>query len=118
MRYMLAMLSSNRAQKFTAKVLEHAGITLNGNAPWDMRVHNPKMYRQIYARGNLGLGEAYVNGDWDCAELDVFFDKVMSAHLHQYVEKNPSIWLAVLQAKLINLQSIVRSSEVGRHHYD
>ncbi|OGT51927.1 MAG: cyclopropane-fatty-acyl-phospholipid synthase [Gammaproteobacteria bacterium RIFCSPHIGHO2_12_FULL_41_15] len=115
---MLAKFRPASAKKLTEKALEIAGIQLNGNNLWDMQVHDDRFYRQIYARGSLGLGEGYVGGAWDCDALDDFFYRVLSANLYRYVTKNSRVWWAVIQAKFMNLQSIARSTQVGEAHYD
>ena len=35
-----------------------------------VRVHDRRFYRRVLADGTLGLGEAYVDGWWDCDALD------------------------------------------------
>src|SRR5258707_7975530 len=58
-----------------------AGIAIGGIRPWDIQVHNERFYRRVIADGSLGLGEAYMDGDWDCPSLDQLFDRVISARL-------------------------------------
>ena len=55
------------------EILAIAGITINGNHPWDIKVHNPNFYRRVLAEGSLGLGESYMDGWWDCKRLDELF---------------------------------------------
>jgi len=64
-------------------LLKVAGITLNGSQPYDLHVHNEKLYERILQRGSLGLGEAYMDGWWDCEQLDIFFHKLFSAKLEK-----------------------------------
>ncbi len=45
-------------------------ITFNGINPWDIRVHNTKLYERIATEGSLGFGEAYMDGWWDCERLE------------------------------------------------
>jgi cyclopropane-fatty-acyl-phospholipid synthase len=47
-------------------LLDEAGVTLSGPEPWDPQVHNPHLYARVLAQGSLGLGEAYMDGWWDC----------------------------------------------------
>ena len=58
--------SEKNAQQFAQKLLTHAGITINGTQPWDIQVHNEKLYQRVIAEGSLGLGESYMEGWWDC----------------------------------------------------
>ena len=57
---------------------EMADIRINGNRPWDMRVHDPEVYRRILSQGSLGFGEAYMDGLWDCPEPDQLFNRLFS----------------------------------------
>lgn len=58
------------------KDLERAGITVNGIKPSDPKVTNGKVFSQVGYKGTIGLGEAYVDGWWDCERLDDFWTKI------------------------------------------
>lgn len=51
-------------------MLEGVGININGSSPWDIRVNDERTYIQVLRNKNLGLGEAYMEGWWDCPQLD------------------------------------------------
>ena len=72
---------ASKAAAVIADLLAQAGIRVNGDAPWDIRVHSPDFYRRVLSRGSLGLGEAYMDGLWDVPRLDQFFDRVLRAGL-------------------------------------
>ena len=95
-----------------------AGIEIDGPHPWDIRVHNDKLYRRVLSHGSLGLGESYMDGWWDCDALDEFINKILKAKLDEKVKVNWKFILQGLKAKLFNLQSKVRAFEVGEKHYD
>ncbi len=98
--------------------LEGTGITVNGPNPWDPQVHNPKFYRRVMAEGSLGAGESYMDGWWDCDQLDEFFTRLTDRHLERKIRGK---WVAVkhwLMTRLINLQSVGRAFQVGERHYD
>lgn len=61
------------AQSLIAELLEAADIHINGHRAWDMQVVDDRFFADVLARGNLGLGEAYMRGDWQCDQLDQFF---------------------------------------------
>lgn len=99
-------------------ILEQADIKINGDRPWDMIVHNDKLYGRVLREGSLGLGEAYMEGWWDCAALDEFFSKLLRADLDRKIRQNwHTVW-SLIKAKLMNLQSKSRAFEVGKRHYD
>ncbi len=106
------------AEKYIRNILEKAGIQLNGNRPFDPRIMNPLFYKQnFFVRPTLKLGESYVQGWWDCDQLDEFFLKL---NLH-YEEKGSSYlsnFFSFLNNKIFNLQSKSRSTKVAKAHYN
>lgn len=94
-----------------------AGVKIDGKDPWDIRVHNDDFYQKVLAQGSLGLGEAYMDGWWDCEKLDEFFYRVIKADLRKKV-KARGLMGSFLKAKLINLQNKSRAFQVGEAHYD
>ena len=70
------------------QLLDRAGVRINGNRDWDIRVLDNRFYDRVATKGSLGLGEAYMDGWWECQRLDQFFDRVLSAQLDQQVKKD------------------------------
>jgi cyclopropane-fatty-acyl-phospholipid synthase len=97
--------------------LSPADVQINGDRPWDIKVHDPRMYKRVLAGGSLALGESYMDSWWDCKQLDELFCKILSAGLDKKVKSKGLIWEA-LKAKIFNLQSRSRAYEVGEKHYD
>jgi cyclopropane-fatty-acyl-phospholipid synthase len=95
-----------------------AGITINGSNPWDPQVHNDAIWPRILRHGSLGLGEAYVDGWWDCEQIDEFISRLIDAQLDKKVTGR---WVTIrhwLAATVINRQSEKRAYQVGEQHYD
>ncbi len=108
----------NRSQReLAAALLAEADVRIDGGRPWDLQVRHPDVLSRILARGSLGLGESYMDGWWDCEQVDEFISRVLRAQLHRRVG-HPGELVALLKAKLVNLQSTTRSWQVGREHYD
>lgn len=105
------------AHEEAARLLAQADVRLNGERPWDLQVHHPETIARILARGSLGLGESYMDGWWDCGQIDEFICRVLQARLDQEVRR-PGLVFAALKARLLNLQSPQRAWQVGRQHYD
>lgn len=99
------------------RLLCDAGITVNGAAPADIKVHNEKLWRAIALRGSLGLGEAYMNGWWDADPLDEFFFKLLRAKMGAGIS-DPATVMARLAAAFINPQTRRRSTAVAEQHYN
>ncbi|MDV3253895.1 MAG: cyclopropane fatty acyl phospholipid synthase [Lysobacter sp.] len=104
-------------QQLVAGLLGRADIRIDGDRPWDMRLHDPGALERALAEGNLGLGEAYMAGAWDCERLDAFFDHLLRAHIDREVQPARLAWHA-LQVRLFNRQNRTRAWQVGRAHYD
>lgn len=100
-----------------AELLARADIRINGDRPWDIRLHGDDVFRRAFAYGNLGLGESYMDGHWDAEQLDAFFHRLLRAGLHEQVRPF-RLALHSLRARLLNLQSLRRAWQVGEVHYD
>jgi cyclopropane-fatty-acyl-phospholipid synthase len=114
---------SRQAQAPPAVLRELArstGVTFNGDAPWDIQVHDPQMYQRILARGSLGFGEAYVDGMWDAQRLDQLFHRLLRGNIDQIIRgmTRRRMLVEVLRHRLYNLQSSQRAFQVGEQHYD
>ncbi|HJU99309.1 MAG TPA: cyclopropane fatty acyl phospholipid synthase [Burkholderiaceae bacterium] len=100
-----------------SSLLATAGIAINGNAPWDIQLRQKGVLERVFDQGNVGLGEAYMDGAWEAERLDEFFCRLLRARLDQQVQ--PVRLLAhALSAKLFNLQTRRRAWQVGKVHYD
>ncbi len=95
-----------------------ADVRFDGIRPWDIQVHNERLFQRILANGSLGFGEAYMDGEWDCAALDQLFDRIISARLGDRLGMTFPLAFLMLAARLSNRQSIARSGEVADVHYD
>lgn len=74
-------------------MLEKADIRLNGSQPWDIQVHNEKLFERVVRQGTLGRGEAYMDGWWDCPQLDEMFYRAIVARLEEKVTHTFPVWL-------------------------
>ncbi|MFZ2855078.1 MAG: cyclopropane fatty acyl phospholipid synthase [Rhodocyclaceae bacterium] len=97
-----------------------AGFRLNGDAPWDITVADSRFYRRVLMQGSLGLGEAYMDGWWECERLDELFHRLLSVDADQRIERwgRLRFFGDLLRHALFNLQSNRRAFRVGEQHYD
>ncbi|MDD3530057.1 MAG: cyclopropane fatty acyl phospholipid synthase [Gallionellaceae bacterium] len=97
-----------------------AGVRFNGDAPWDIRVHDQRVYRRILGQGSLGFGEAYMDGMWDCDRLDELFHRLLSIDVDERLAGWARLRLfgEVVRHCLFNLQTSQRAFQVGERHYD
>jgi cyclopropane-fatty-acyl-phospholipid synthase len=111
-------MPSSKSETIVRELLDLAGVEVNGSRPWDIQVHDPRLYDRVLQRGTLGLGEAYMDGWWDCEAIDQFIDRALRANLRARVKRNGRILLHVLRSRLLNLQSPAMAFEVGERHYN
>ena len=94
-----------------------ADIRINGDRPWDVQIHNEALYARIFAQGQLGIGESYMDGWWDCEQIPEMICRAFRAQFHRRVQPARDV-LFTLQARLMNLQRRARAFQVAEHHYD
>ncbi|WP_038039601.1 MULTISPECIES: cyclopropane fatty acyl phospholipid synthase [unclassified Thioalkalivibrio] len=105
------------ASQQVTELLLSADIEVGGERPWDVQVHDERLYQRILAEGSLGTGEAYMDGWWDTERLDELFFRILQASLDDKV-RTPSVLGQVLLSWLGNEQSRRRSRRVAEQHYD
>jgi len=115
--------------KQSEKLIRHlaslADVTVDGDNPWDIQVHDQRFYDRVIHQGLLGLGESYMDGWWDCQKLDEFFYRVIKANLEQEVKADGrqlfSLFLTklnLLKRILLNVQNRRRALKSAQSHYD
>jgi cyclopropane-fatty-acyl-phospholipid synthase len=109
---------SQNAKQSIIELLSIAGISVNGNAPWDIQVHNNNFYKRVLAGGSLALGESYMDGWWDCDQLDGFAFRVLRADLYNKARLGWRASVDVLFAKLFNMQAKEKAAYNAMRSYD
>ncbi|MDB5265583.1 MAG: Cyclopropane-fatty-acyl-phospholipid synthase [Parcubacteria group bacterium] len=104
-------------QRMVTSPLEKAGIDINGDRPFDIQIHNDRIYSRVALEGSLGLGESYMDGDWDCDDLPEFFNRLLRTGADRG-SSGLTGTLFLFAQKLWNQQSITRSVRVAKQHYD
>ncbi|MFW5827158.1 MAG: class I SAM-dependent methyltransferase, partial [Alkalispirochaeta sp.] len=107
----------SRHRKKIETLLQSTDIRIDGDRPWDIRVTDPRFYRRVLAEGSLGLGESYMDGWWECDQIDELITRVFAARLDRKVVARV-LAVDLLGAFLFNLQSRTRAWIVGQQHYD
>jgi len=100
------------------EILAAVGIRVNGSNPWDIQIKDDRTYLRVLRDKSLGLGEAYIEGWWDCPQLDEFIYRILKARLDTKISGSWLLRLMNFQALLFNLQSRLRSLKVADIHYN
>jgi len=100
-------------------LLKEADIKIDGNRPWDIKVHNEDLYRRVAASGNLGFGEAYMDGWWDCDQVDELIYRIIK---HDLPGK---AWHGISFSLIFHVLTHWKPAghknkafEIGEHHYN
>ena len=99
-------------------LLEQAGITVNGPHPWDMQVHDERLYARLWREKSLGLGEAYIDGWWDCERVDEMVFRLLRSGIGDKIRGNLRYMIRAVPWFLTNLQSKARARVIADQHYD
>jgi cyclopropane-fatty-acyl-phospholipid synthase len=98
-------------------LLHHADVEINGSRPWDIQVHDERLYDRIMSFGTLGFGEAYMEGWWDAEAIDQLIYRILRHDLRSKIRLDIATIISVARSRLMNLQRR-HVYEVGERHYD
>lgn len=116
LRLVPALLRNSR--KVVSDLFARAGVAFDGRNAWDIKVHNDRLFSRILSHGSLGLGEAYMDGDWDCVALDELFERVIRARLGEQLGLTLPVALMVASERLQNRQSVARAGKCADVYYN
>lgn len=106
------------AKKLIEKLVDMADIKINGQRPWDIKVHDDRFYPSVLRYKALGLGESYTAGWWDCDQLDQCIERLIKANIEVQIKDRPMVKLHLMMHWLFNFQTKDRSRKVAESHYD
>jgi cyclopropane-fatty-acyl-phospholipid synthase len=84
------------------RLLQLADIRVNFTRPWDLKVKDERVFRRVVLSGWLGLRDAYVDGDWESADLEEFMVRALPAGLGTLGAFSPGSLMSAL---------VIRASE-------
>jgi len=108
---------SAKFKSFISDLLAQIDIEVGGSRPWDIQVHDERLYNRVMTQGSLGLGEAYVDGWWDAGAVDQFLYRVLTGQLQSKIRFDLALALLTVKAVVLNPQRL-HVREVGEKHYD
>jgi cyclopropane-fatty-acyl-phospholipid synthase len=111
-------LSASSLKAQVTDLLATADVRVDGPRAWDIRVLNDELYGRVLRDASLGLGEAYMDGWWECDAIDEMICRLMQAKLHETVRGSPMLLWHMLLTHLGNPNSKSRAFEIGERHYD
>ncbi len=111
-------MAASKSEIIVRELLNLAEVEVNGSNPWDLQVHDPRFYDRVLREVELGLGESYLDGWWDCEAIDEFVSRALKADLPRKIRGDWKIAWNVLRGRMSNMQAPSRAYEVGQRHYD
>jgi len=108
----------NRYETAVRKLFDMAGISIHGPNPYDIHVTNDQLYQRIIRDGELGFGEGFMDGWWECEQLDELICRLLRAKVNKQLQHKWNVILLWLQAQIFNRQSQSQAFTVGQRHYD
>jgi cyclopropane-fatty-acyl-phospholipid synthase len=91
---------------------------VNGSQPFDIQVHNQRFYQRVLAKADLGLGESYMDGDWDAVAVDETVARLFHADVDRQVPMGFGDYLSVAVARVLSRQSRRQVSRKVAPHYN
>lgn len=111
---------TGQTPEILASLLGKADVAIHGDRGWDIRVLDREVYKRVFSSWSLGLGESYMDGQWDCDQLDELFTRLLRTDIDSAAVGISKIRLVFehLRHRFFNLQSKDRAFQVGERHYD
>ncbi len=107
-----------RRKRIIQEILSPAGVTINGDKPWDLRIKDERFYQKVLNDGSLGFGESYMDGWWECEDLPEFFCRLLPSDPESKLKKNLKLLSYIIRSRVVNPERKSRAFQVGKKHYD
>lgn len=108
-------IAKQRVQELLATANIRAELNLSNPRPWDIVVKDKKFFEEVALKKNLGMGESYEKGMWDCMRTEILYAKMIQAGLHK---QSRSDLLNTISRTLFNLQDKFSAKQSVSRHYD
>ncbi|MCX6444582.1 MAG: cyclopropane fatty acyl phospholipid synthase [Actinobacteria bacterium] len=99
-------------------ILASAGIPVNSHEPWSIHVRNEKLWDRIISQHQLGLGESYMDGWWECQAMDEMITRLLSIDVLSQLRPSPTVIYTAFKSAVLNHQTKSRAAHNAKHHYN
>lgn len=111
-------MGEDGGKKIMQEILSPAGVTINGDKPWDLRIGDERFYERVLNDGSLGFGESYMDGWWECEDLAEFFSRLLPSDPEAKIKKNWKLLSYIIQSRVVNPGRRSKAFQIGEKHYD
>jgi len=105
-------------QKKVRELLEGTGVTINGSNLWDLQINDQRFYKRVLTQGSLGFGESYMDGWWDCKQVDELICRLLRDDIRKKLKSNWPLVAGLILSVLTNQQKGKKAFKIGEAHYD
>lgn len=106
------------ARTLALRLLDRAGVPVDSTEPWSLWVRDDRLWDRVVSQRQLGLGESYMDGWWDCDAMDEMLTRLLVSDAVSEIRPSPRIAAMAAQSYVLNRQTRRRAATNARHHYD
>ena len=106
------------SKKLSLSILDKAGVPVNSWEPWSIHVKNEKLWDRVVSQHELGLGESYMDGWWECQAIDQMLTKLVIANSVAELTPSLPLFLSTVKSNVFNMQTKARAAKNAEHHYN
>jgi cyclopropane-fatty-acyl-phospholipid synthase len=114
----LLYLKSMDSKNLCLTILDKAGVPINSPEPWSIHVKNEMLWDRVVSQHELGLGESYMDGWWECQAIDQMLTKLVTADAVSQLTPSLSIIWSAIKSNILNMQTKTRAAKNAKHHYN
>lgn len=108
----------NQAKRVILELLEAADVPLNSDRLWSLHVKDERLWQRVMSQKQLGLGESYMDGWWECAAIDEMLTRLLTVDLSNVLKPNLALVLAFLRSSFVNRQRFGQAARNAKFHYN
>ena len=106
------------SKELCLSILEKCNVPLDSSEPWSIHVKNEKLWDRITSQHQLGLGEAYMEGWWECQDIDEMLTRLLSVDATSFLRPSIPLIASTLKSKIVNMQTKSKAAKNAKHHYN
>jgi len=106
------------SKEICLSILDKAGIEVNGSKPWSIHVRNEKLWDRVVSQQGLGLGEAYMDGWWECEAIDQMLTRLLEINVTKELKPSVSLIVHAIKSTVLNRQTKNKAASNAKHHYN
>ncbi len=112
------VLRESRVKKLVTDFFYESEVQINGDKAWDLQVRDDRFYERVFCSKSLGLGEAYMDGWWECHAIDEMISRILKIKYQKVFKNNLRFLPNYLLSLIFNFQTKKKSKVVAEKHYD